>query len=577
MYVSCGNLSSDGRGIYRSKSGGDNGSWTKLSGGLPSSWGGKTLLSLCKSSPNTIYASVADAYDQIGLYRTTDGGDTWTNRNSEDVCSYQGFFAHYVRVNPENADEVMWAGVPFYTSTNGGTSITSRSGMHVDHHCFADDPTDPDIVYFGNDGGVYRTTNGGTSFNSFNTGYVTCQFYNGFACSHQTGNLAMGGLQDNSCKIYKGSKSWTRALGGDGTFCAINTEDDDIMYGASQNLNISRSTNGGSNWSNISNFEGRTCFIAPYMLAHSRPTVLYGGTQYLYKTTNGGSNWSQMNGGSQLNGNAILGIGVSPTNHEVVYASTAPYSGKRGELFASYDGGSSFTNVTRDLPDRYYLDIAISPHNDDVAYVTLLGFGTCHLYRTEDGGDTWDDIGKDLPDMPTSAVIVDPDDHNIIYVGNDFGVYLSTDYGQTWQSFSEGLHSAVWVMDLVISPSNNKIRIASHGNGAWERTLFSNSDVYEKKVKGYKVNALYQNYPNPFKTSTKIEFSLLKPSFVELQIVNMKGQEIRRLVSRNYGAGKFHATWDGRDNTGSRVAHGQYVCRLKADDFVRTIKVNILP
>jgi photosystem II stability/assembly factor-like uncharacterized protein len=191
MYVSCGNLSSDGRGIYRSKSGGDNGSWTKLSGGLPSSWGGKTLLSLCKSSPNTIYASVADAYDQIGLYRTTDGGDTWTNRNSEDVCSYQGFFAHYVRVNPENADEVMWAGVPFYTSTNGGTSITSRSGMHVDHHCFADDPTDPDIVYFGNDGGVYRTTNGGTSFNSFNTGYVTCQFYNGFACSHQTGNLAM--------------------------------------------------------------------------------------------------------------------------------------------------------------------------------------------------------------------------------------------------------------------------------------------------------------------------------------------------------------------------------------------------
>jgi photosystem II stability/assembly factor-like uncharacterized protein len=313
------------------------------------------------------------------------------------------------------------------------------------------------------------------------------------------------------------------------------------------------------------------------MLAHSRPTVLYGGTQYVYKTTNGGSNWSQMNGGSQLNGNAILGIGVSPTNHEVVYASTAPYSSQRGELFASYDGGSSFTNVTRDLPDRYYLDIAISPHDDDVAYVTLLGFGTSHLYRTENGGDTWVDIGKDLPDMPTSAVVVDPDDHNIIYVGNDFGVYLSTDYGATWQSFSEGLYSAVWVMDLVISPSNNKIRIASHGNGAWERTLFSNSDAYKKKVYGHKANALYQNYPNPFKTSTKIEFSLLKPSFVELQIVNMKGQEIRRLVSRNYVAGKFHATWDGRDNTGSRVAHGQYVCRLKADDFVRTIKVNMLP
>ncbi len=578
LYASCGNLSSRGHGIYRSKSGGDKGSWTKLSGGLPSSWGGKTLLSLCKSAPNTIYASVADAYSQKGLYKTTDGGDSWRNMNSQNVCSYQGFFAHYIRVAPDNPSEVLWAGVNIYTSTNSGTSVQSRSGMHVDHHCFADHPTNPDIVFCGNDGGVYRSTDGGRSYRGYNTGYVTCQFYNGFACSHQSGNLAIGGLQDNSCKVYKGSKNWSRALGGDGTFCAINTKDDDIMYGASQNLNISRTTNGGRNWSNISgSFSGRTCFIAPYMLAHSKPEVLYGGTQYVFKTTNGGTRWSRMNGGNQLNGNAILSIGVSPTNHNVVYAATAPYSGKRAELYASYDGGSSFKKVTRNLPDRYYLDIAISPHNDKVAYVTLLGFGTSHLYRTEDGGDTWDDIGKDLPDVPTSAVIVDPKDHNIIYVGNDFGVFISTDYGKNWQRFSEGLHSAVWVMDLVFSPSNNKIWIASHGNGAWERTMFSSSDIYDKQFASRKAANSLRNYPNPVKTATKIEFSLQKASPVSLQILNMKGQAVRKLVSKHYGAGTFSVPWDGCNSQGQRVAHGQYVCRLTTKNFTKTITMNVIP
>ncbi len=206
--------------------------------------------------------------------------------------------------------------------------------MHVDHHCYADHPTDPDIVYFGNDGGVYRTTDGGQSFRSYNTGYVTSQFYNGFSCSHQTGGLAMGGLQDNSSKVYQGTKNWKRVLGGDGAFTAINTENDNYMYGSSQNLAISRSTNGGDSWSKATTGigSGSSCFIAPFVLAPSEPSILYAGKTQIYKTTNNASSWTAMNNGNSLNGNPIIAIGVSPSNADVVYAATVPRSNDRGEI-----------------------------------------------------------------------------------------------------------------------------------------------------------------------------------------------------------------------------------------------------
>ena len=234
------------------------------------------------------------------------------------------------------------------------------------------------------------------------------------------------------------------------------------------------------------------------------------------------------------------------------------------------------TEVSGSLPDRYYLDFKISPHDDDVAYVTLLGFGTCHLYRTEDAGQTWDSIGKDLPDVPTSAVEIDPDNYRHIYVGNDFGVYVSTDYGSTWKELKDGMPTAALVMDLTVSPSNNKIRATTHGNGVYERTLLPATPIMDDQLSKHVTNALYHNYPNPFRTTTEIEFSLAKASFVHLQIVNMKGQVIRTLAQKDYPAGKFNVTWDGRDKFSNQLPNGPYICRIKAGNFAHTIKMNLV-
>ncbi|KPK95807.1 hypothetical protein AMJ80_03445, partial [bacterium SM23_31] len=250
VYVSCGNLGSPGSGIYKSVNSGE--TWTKLGGGLPSDWSGKTLLAIYKSSPNIIYADVADDFHTVGIYRSENHGAAWTQvimGPFVDYATYQGWFSHYVRINPLDYSKLLIAGVDFYYSNDGGVTVTEKSGMHVDHHAYADHPTDPNTVYFANDGGVYRTTDGGASFQMLNDGYVTAQFYNGFSSSATNPDFAIGGLQDNGTYFYKGTPQWEYSgLGGDGCYTAINPSNDLIVFGSAQYLRIRRSTNRGQDW-----------------------------------------------------------------------------------------------------------------------------------------------------------------------------------------------------------------------------------------------------------------------------------------------------------------------------------------
>ena len=182
----------------------------------------------------------------------------------------------------------------------------------------------------------------------------------------------------------------------------------------------------------------------------------------------------------QLNDLPVVALSVSQTNYDVVYAATAPYvpHSTRPEVFKTRDGGLTWENITSNLPDRYIVDLVTAPKNGDIVYAALSGFGTSHVFRLSGDSPNWEDIGIGLPDLPTNAVAVDPEDPKNIYIGNDLGVWVTTDYGLTWNSFSGGLPEAVLVMDLSIQDSGRKIRAATHGNGVYERSLLP------RKVKG---------------------------------------------------------------------------------------------
>jgi len=589
VVVGCGNFASEGYGIYRTADGGQR--WIKVTQGLPAKFRGKIQLDYYREFPQFMYASIGDGFSTdegaSWLCMSSDAGETWSIVTTQDYSHWQGWYSHDVAVDPTNLSNVMAVGIDIWKSTLGGSNLQHKTdwyrwfgGMippgdaegpanfsHADHHAVLYHPSDANMIYFATDGGVFRSTDGGESFEGCNGGYQTVQFYNGFGCSQQDSALAIGGMQDNGTIIYRGLTTWDRlAIGGDGCWAGIDAINDQVMYGSWQNLHIMKSVDRGNRWFSIypPGSNRTTSFVAPYVVGIDNPDVIYAGRDIVYKSTTGGSGWNTTNSGRPLDGNPCIAMALSHQNSDVVYAATAPGS-VRGEIFRTTNGGRSWENITSTLPDRFPTDLAVDPNDDSIVYLTFSGFATSHVFKSMDSGSTWMDIGSGLPDVPTSAITVDPLFPENLYVGNDLGVYFSANGGNFWIDFREGLPDAVIAMDLVVSPANRSLRLATHGNGAYQRKLLGVIDVVQKNETLPADFVLEQNYPNPFNSSTKISYSLNRSLVVTLKIYNSMGEEVRILmdgVLQNSGVHQIN--WDGKTAAGVPVATGTYIYRLRA-------------
>jgi len=204
------------------------------------------------------------------------------------------------------------------------------------------------------------------------------------------------------------------------------------------------------------------------------------------------------------------------------------------------------------------MDLAIDPLDPSTVYLVASGYGTAHLYQSSDGGTTWQESGAGLPDLPTSAVVIDPAFPEHVYVGNDLGVYLSKDGGQTWTLFSDGLPEAIIAMDLSISPTNRKLRLASHGNGAYERLLASVQEP-PPVIAGFELG---QNFPNPFRERTVIQYDVPEEQHVRLSVYDVQGRHVTTLVDRSMRAGHYTVAFER-----AGLASGVYICRMQAGGF----------
>jgi len=587
IYIACGGLGSTGNGLYRSINGGT--SWERMVNGLPESFGGKANFALFQSSPNIIFVSIGNgSFTGAGtwLCKSTDHGATWTIVSLLDYSTHQGWYSHYVGVNPGDSSKVICAGIDIWKSTSGGMDLRQKSYWnkwtfgrtpaggpegpsdyaHADHHAIAYHPSNPNIIYFATDGGVFRSLNGGETFEGLNGGLQTTQFYGGYASSATDSLLAIGGMQDNATAIYDGSKEWIRVLGGDGAMTAIAPSNPQIMYGSTQYLNLRRSLDRGVTWTNIPPPNSTTtAFVGPFVLHPTVPDLLYAARDKVYRSVNRGTSWQTLNSNRALDQNPVLALAVSRTSPDTIYAATAPESWRVG-IFVSADGGASWTNVTRNLPDRYFMEVAVDPHNAAIAYVSLGGFGTSHLYKTSDMGKNWIDIGSKLPDVPTSAIAIDPLYPNHIYAGNDLGVYLTTNRGSTWHSFNDGLPDAIMVSDLSISASNRKLRAVTHGNGVYETSLLSPFAVPpDAPPAGFRLD---QNFPNPFNAFTAIPFSVQERVHVKLMVYDLTGKPMATLLDREVEPGSYVTSWEARG-----LVSGVFFARLEAGNYKKTRKM----
>ncbi|HYE56683.1 MAG TPA: T9SS type A sorting domain-containing protein [Chitinophagaceae bacterium] len=518
LYVGAGNFASAGTGIYKTiNSIAGSPSFTQLTSGLPSVISGKIQLHISPDNPSMVFASIGrnpETSDAFGLYISSNEGGSWTQRISASTAMGansalgQGWYAHDVAVSPTNTDSVYWAEMDLYRSSNNGSSFSrvsvwsnwninfttvgatnegnNSNYAHADIHRVYISPFNQNTLFLCTDGGIFRSTNNGTSFQGLNGGLMTAQIYPNMGQSMQDENFMIGGLQDNEGFVYSGSAG-CRRIGslGDGFHAAINPRDDDTCYIASYYLNVKRSVNRAGSFSAVlSNGNPPTepaCFNAPFVIAPSNPNIMYAGTHRIKKSTNRGGAWSNVGPILSHNDAEVLYIAVAPSNADVLYVSVAPGGGQRSKLFRSVNGGANFTEITGTLPDRYYSDIAIDKHNPNRIAVTLSGFGSSHVFLSLNGGTTWTDVSGDLPDIPHNTLMFCPINRRTLYVGNDQGVFyahgLPTGAGPvspvtpaTWTAYNEGIEPAVLVSDLLVTPGG-KLRMATFGRGLWERQL----------------------------------------------------------------------------------------------------------
>ncbi|MBX7044677.1 MAG: T9SS type A sorting domain-containing protein [Ignavibacteria bacterium] len=589
IYASVGNLTNIAPltdiGIYKTTNGGTN--WTKLSGGLPASWTGKTTIEVYKADPNIITASVSNDLSYIGYYKSTNAGLNWIVLSTAVPIGNQGWYNNANMIKSDNANLILAGTLNIEKSTNGGTSFTTKSDwslwntgatppgqpegpanfVHADVHEIVSNPKDANKVYIMADGGLYRSNDFGETFYSCNGGYVTSQFYAALSNSYQDSVWCLGGMQDNRAAFHQGTTAWYKTFSGDGMSAGVNASNDNICYMEYTYGDLNKSTNRGVSWTDISPPNAGTssayCFVAPYIIAKSNSNIVYIGGTSIYKSTTGGGNWQGPYGASVFGGNRLLSMAVSYTNPDTLYTGSAPSATTAG-VFRSVNGGVNWTSITGTLPNRYVTDLAINPNNSKEVIATFGGFGTGHVFRTTNNGDTWTNISGNLPDIPHQSAVIDPLFPQNIYVGNDFGTYVTTNNGAVWYEYRTGMPYAM-IFDLSISYTNRKLRAATYGNGIWQRDLVQNPVSVGNSNTIVKDFKLYQNYPNPFNPATKIKFDLNKPAFVDLKVYDVKGMEIKNIYSRYDGAGNHEAEFNASALSSGIYFYSIFINGVKTD------------
>lgn len=572
-------------GIYRSTDNGN--SWQLLgpSTGLPDAATtdvGRIGLALSQNNPNISYALYNDGYIYSGLYKTTDYGSNWTDAdpdneigNSYGVSSFSWYFGQ-VRINPSDPDKIYVMDVGFFRSSDGGANWDLSFQTHVDHHALAFSPADPDYLINGDDGGIYISANGGSSWSGPKQ-MPNTQFYE-IGLDYNNPQKLYGGTQDNNTlRTQTGNlNDWHSLIGGDGFYVIVDYTDPNIIYAESQNGYLQKSTDGGSNFYNARNGINQnepTNWSTPVVMDPNDHNVLYYGTDRVYRTTNGAGNWSAVSpdlteGIPNTRLGTVTTIDVAPTNSNVIYAGTDD-----SHVWVTTDYGTTWTDISSSLPYRWVTRVKVDPNDQNNVYVTFSGLKwhdpQPHVFKSTNMGADWTDISSNLPDAPVNAFAVDNNDPDRLYLGSDVGAFMSFNGGNSWQPIADGL-PVVSVYDMKIHPVDNYLAIGTHGRSMYKVDLGQLVNVKQtpNNVRDF---VLSQNYPNPFNPSTNLSFVIGHSSFVTLKIYDALGREVAALVNEEKSPGTYKISFDASD-----LSSGVYFYKLQAGNFSATRKMVLM-
>ncbi|MEM0992002.1 MAG: T9SS type A sorting domain-containing protein [Bacteroidota bacterium] len=532
-------------GIYRSVNGGDN--WEELTAGLPSDPDakGRIGIAIAPSDPEVLYASYvrSDNARLQGIYRTTNGGDTWQSRSKSGITDvpYMWWFGNLF-VDPTDEDLIYYLGFNTHKSTNGGGSWQPTFvGVHVDQHALAFSSNDPSKVFLANDGGLY-SSNAGGSFPSKIENLPITQFYTCEIDATQPERL-YGGTQDNgTIRTTTGAlNDWRMIYGGDGFRVLVDPNDNRYVYAESQYGGLGRSTNGGSSFRSARDgiAQGdRKNWNSPLIFDPNDSETLYFGTQRVYRSNNRAERWIAISpdlsdGGG--NGNLVYGtitsLAASALEVGVVYAGTDD-----GNVWITRDGGTNWTKINNGIPKRWITSILVDPNLEGQAYVTVSGFrynsDLAHVFKTEDYGATWIDISSNLPDVPVNDIVKYPLTDQL-FLATDIGVFASNNEGASWDLLAKNLPN-VPIIDLDVEADADLLVAATYGRSLYRYDLKNATTTRQISAADMQLRIS----PNPIVENAIVSFVLNQRSSVELLIFNAKGELVRQVEQARLDKGE---------------------------------------
>ena len=420
-------------GLYKSTDGGD--TWNKMFRGLPKDFG-KSGISVSRANSNRVFAVIEAKDEKGGVYRSDDSGRTWKQVNKNRVNIARSWYYMEIFADPQNENIVYVLNAPVMKSIDGGKSFSNIPVPHGDNHHLWINPKDNSNLINSNDGGANISFNGGKSW-STQQNQPTSQFYRVITDNLVPYNV-YGGQQDNSAiaiasRTNDGGidwKDWYSVAGGESAFIAFDPDDPEIVYGGTYQGNISKWIRSSREKKSIKEYPELGLSIAPK------------DAKYRY-------NWNAPIITSPHDRKTIYHAGnviFRTTNGGVSWVKISPDLTKN-EAQKHGPGGGPYTNEAAGGENYNTLTALVeSEHEEGVIYA---GSDDGLLHITKNGGETWENITpKGIKDGIINSIEVSPHDPASAYIvimrykSMDLNSYIfkTTNYGKNWEKIVKGLN-----------------------------------------------------------------------------------------------------------------------------------------
>lgn len=483
------------------------GTWTQAT--VPFSCRYNVALAVVDS---VVYALPSNSSDETPtVYRSIDGGSNWTatttlsTSGNNAVSSGQAWYCLAIGVDPNDKGHVIVGGLNSYKTLDSGKTwsqmsvwVSGISGsvstyIHADQHFVAWNGTQ---VLIGSDGGIFYSSDNGSSFTDRNKNLRLKQFYS-CALHPSSTNYFLAGAQDNGIQRFttSGLSVSTEVSGGDGALVGIDQNEPSYQFGAYVFNHYHRSTDGGTTWSDFDFYKGSNAsnetdfgsFINPFDYDDAGNALYAGGDAgEFFRWTNpqtlasgtyraGGAGFPSGVSLVSITGfstGTVSAIKVSPYTSDRVYFGTAGGRVIQVDNASTIASGSAGTNISGASFPSGTVSCINTGTNDNNLIVTFYNYGVSNVWITTNGGTSWTACDGNLPNMPVRWAIFYPGDNTKAILATEMGVYETTllnGGSTTW--IQDNTFPVVRTDMLKYRSSDQTVLAATHGRGLWSATI----------------------------------------------------------------------------------------------------------